>query len=605
VVSEISENTLRKKRVERMVAQIVNGLRPKRRAPPPPSADEDTPSKRTRRSNTCDENMVNNSKPKLPSKILAQSAAGGAATTSKRVPLGEFNRGDDNVPAIGTVPSCKAPIPPANLAFGRSIPSPLPNCSPNVRMQYMVAEELLSTEEAYVASLHYVIEHYLSEMDRTDLPYQLAGQRSTIFGNIEKIYEFHIGQFLPELKRNCSEANDALGAQVAKSFLKFRSEFHLYALYSKNKPKSDELMAKCAGVFFQIKQLELQDNLGLSSYLLKPVQRMFNYVLLLQRLIKACPTDDQEQMETLKAAEELVTFQLRHGNDLLAMDAIRRCDKNLEDQGRLLLQDEFVVEKKGLFSRKRVHRVFLFEHLVLFSEAKRIRGANDVEHEIYESKRFIKMSEAGMTEQVGDSELKFELWNTSCQRFILQASSPSVRSSWIVCIKQLLFKQMVRKAGGLSFPSYEPKAEATSMGGNMCMDLKPSKDRIEDRALNASSFLQVPKVRYGRSVSDTDIANSQNKRPHSLISASSSSASSSNVSSTESNGFHVRAASVMETGRNSSIRTTSTESGICCEFNRSEASSSMISDVGQKLGACKENAGSECDATENVDGATL
>lgn len=131
------------------------------------------------------------------------------------------------------------------------------------------------------------LQHYLAEMHRTDLPHQLLGQRLTIFGNIEKIFEFHIGQFLPELKRNCSEANDALGkkgschigwfyddgyflgAQVAKCFLKYRTKFHLYALYNKNKPKSDALMAECASVFFRVRseiRFLLLDHRGLDGF---------------------------------------------------------------------------------------------------------------------------------------------------------------------------------------------------------------------------------------------------------------------------------------------------------------------------------------------------
>lgn len=33
-----------------------------------------------------------------------------------------------------------------------------------------------------------------------------------------------------------------------------------------------------------------------------------------------------QELSALKAAQSLVHFQLRHGNDLLAMDAIRGCD---------------------------------------------------------------------------------------------------------------------------------------------------------------------------------------------------------------------------------------------------------------------------------------
>lgn len=122
-------------------------------------------------------------------------------------------------------------------------------------------------------------------------------------------------------------------------------KFYLYALYNKNKPNSDSLMAEYGTVFFKQKQLELGDKMDLASYLLKPVQRMGKYALLLQQLVKA-GTDLSEQMSgkdekdekddgmkpmvegeaDLRAAEQMVRFQLRHGNDLLAMDSLRDCD---------------------------------------------------------------------------------------------------------------------------------------------------------------------------------------------------------------------------------------------------------------------------------------
>lgn len=73
--------------------------------------------------------------------------------------------------------------------------------------------------------------------------------------------------------------------------------------------------------------------MDLASYLLKPVQRMGKYALLLQQLIKAVagqqespPHDILEDVDELQRAEEMVRFQLRHGNDLLAMDSLRDCD---------------------------------------------------------------------------------------------------------------------------------------------------------------------------------------------------------------------------------------------------------------------------------------
>lgn len=66
--------------------------------------------------------------------------------------------------------------------------------------------------------------------------------------------------------------------------------------------------------------------MDLASYLLKPIQRMSKYALLLKDLIKECSYSQEQELSDLRTAEEMVRFQLRHGNDLLAMDAIRGCD---------------------------------------------------------------------------------------------------------------------------------------------------------------------------------------------------------------------------------------------------------------------------------------
>lgn len=126
--------------------------------------------------------------------------------------------------------------------------------------------------------------------------------------------------------------------------------------------------------------MELRDRMDLASYLLKPVQRMGKYALLLQQLMKMAKGDT----EHLRQAESMVRFQLRHGNDLLAMDSLRECDVNLKEQGRLLRQNEFLVwQGKG---KKCLRQVFLFEELILFSKARRFPDRTVsafVEHSMY------------------------------------------------------------------------------------------------------------------------------------------------------------------------------------------------------------------------------
>lgn len=68
-----------------------------------------------------------------------------------------------------------------------------------------------------------------------------------IFGNVEKICEFHQQHFLHELER--CEGNPL---KVGAAFLEHESKFYLYALYNKNKPKSDSLMSEYGTSFFKV-----------------------------------------------------------------------------------------------------------------------------------------------------------------------------------------------------------------------------------------------------------------------------------------------------------------------------------------------------------------
>lgn len=66
--------------------------------------------------------------------------------------------------------------------------------------------------------------------------------------------------------------------------------------------------------------------MDLWSYLLKPVQRISKYSLLLQDMMSECGPGQTRETAEVKAALEVIHFQLRHGNNLLAMDAIHNCD---------------------------------------------------------------------------------------------------------------------------------------------------------------------------------------------------------------------------------------------------------------------------------------
>lgn len=98
--------------------------------------------------------------------------------------------------------------------------------------------EMVQTERDYVNSLQYIIENYIPELQREDVPQALRGKRNVIFGNLEKIYQFHCQYFLREV-----EMCEQKPFQIAHYFLmhvsyscilfthQLRYEFH-YIYYS-------------------------------------------------------------------------------------------------------------------------------------------------------------------------------------------------------------------------------------------------------------------------------------------------------------------------------------------------------------------------------------
>lgn len=62
-------------------------------------------------------------------------------------------------------------------------------------------------------------------------------------------------------------------------------------------------MAEYGKVFFKDKQAKLGDKMDLGSYLLKPVQRMGKYALLLKQIMKECPPTDQEYQDLRVSSE--------------------------------------------------------------------------------------------------------------------------------------------------------------------------------------------------------------------------------------------------------------------------------------------------------------
>ncbi|XP_032124218.1 proto-oncogene DBL isoform X2 [Sapajus apella] len=313
-----------------------------------------------------------------------------------------------------------------------------------------VLNELIQTERVYVRELFTVLLGYRAEMDNPEMfdlmPPLLRNKKDILFGNMTEIYEFHNDIFLSSLE-NCAHAPERVGP----CFLERKDDFQMYAKYCQNKPRSETIWRKyseCA--FFQECQRKLKHRLGLDSYLLKPVQRITKYQLLLKELLKY--SKDCEGSAQLKEALDAMLDLLKSVNDSMHQIAINGYIGNLNELGKMIMQGGFSVwigHKKGATKMKDLARfkpmqrhLFLYEKAIVFCKRRVESGEGSDRYPSYSFKHCWKMDEVGITEYVKGDNRKFEIWYGEKEEvYIVQAPNVDVKTTWLKEIRNILLKQ--------------------------------------------------------------------------------------------------------------------------------------------------------------------
>ncbi|XP_036996654.2 guanine nucleotide exchange factor DBS isoform X2 [Artibeus jamaicensis] len=314
-----------------------------------------------------------------------------------------------------------------------------------------VMNELLDTERVYVEELLCVLEGYAAEMDNPLMTHLLTAglqnKKDVLFGNMEEIYHFHNRIFLRDLENyiDCPEL-------VGRCFLERMEEFQIYEKYCQNKPRSESLWRQCSDCpFFQECQKKLDHKLSLDSYLLKPVQRITKYQLLLKEMLKY--SKNCEGAEDLQEALSSILGILKAVNDSMHLIAITGYDGNLSDLGKLLMQGSFSVwtdHKKGHTKVKDLARfkpmqrhLFLHEKAVLFCKKREENGEGYEKAPSYSYKQSLNMTAVGITENVKGDAKKFEIWyNAREEVYIVQAPTPEIKAAWVNEIRKVLTSQL-------------------------------------------------------------------------------------------------------------------------------------------------------------------
>uniref|UniRef100_A0A672INM3 TIAM Rac1 associated GEF 2a n=1 Tax=Salarias fasciatus TaxID=181472 RepID=A0A672INM3_SALFA len=236
------------------------------------------------------------------------------------------------------------PGPPGEAALLRPCPK---HMSATERLRKVI-QELVDTEKSYVKDLACLFEIYLKPLQNET--FLTLDEMESLFGSLPEMLDFQ-RVFLQTLEERIASSPDfstletpsqfkKLLFSLGGSFLYYADHFKLYSGFCANHIKVQKVLERAKTdqafkEFLDARNPTKQHSSTLESYLIKPVQRVLKYPLLLRELVSLTDADSEEHYhltEALKAMEKVAS----HINEM---------QKIYEDYGSVF--DQLVAEQTG------------------------------------------------------------------------------------------------------------------------------------------------------------------------------------------------------------------------------------------------------------------
>ncbi|CAD6184382.1 unnamed protein product [Caenorhabditis auriculariae] len=307
------------------------------------------------------------------------------------------------------------------------------------KRQYVLME-LVETEQDYVRDLNSVVEGYIGNLEKMDLPQDLVGKDKIIFANIGQILDFHRTSFLGEIEK-CLENYEAAGL----AFVKYERRLHtLYVKYCQNKPKSDYLVSQDDfEQFFAETKAKLGHKVALCDLLIKPVQRIMKYQLLLKDILKFTERA-HDKTDNLKKALQVMHVVPKACDDMMQVGRLQNFDGNLSAQGRLIHQGTLQISDStaGTAQKPKDRRIFLFEQSAIIAD--HIPPKKEFGNPTYIFKNQIMVNKMVFDPNVSEDPLRFVIKSSDPSQptaFIAVAQTQEEKDDWVRKIGEQLDQQ--------------------------------------------------------------------------------------------------------------------------------------------------------------------
>ncbi|WWC91638.1 uncharacterized protein L201_006584 [Kwoniella dendrophila CBS 6074] len=243
-------------------------------------------------------------------------------------------------------------------------------------------EELVSSEKSYVQELEILVRCSQEMLDKQLVSTETNHQ---IFSNLAKILDFH-RKFLIKLETEYEPIQEGRGPKAwaegvwGRPFITSEAEFDCYGPYCANYLDAITVVNEQMPNLMRGQELPpderpcLDPQRELQAFMIKPIQRITKYGLLLDAILHATAKHDypfRPELEEASAAVKRIAASINEVTDFKAKQAtVKELMDRVEDWkgheldkfGDLWLDDHFTVTKAD---QPREYHVFLFEKMML------------------------------------------------------------------------------------------------------------------------------------------------------------------------------------------------------------------------------------------------
>eukprot|EP01119_Soliformovum_irregulare_P010583 TRINITY_DN2614_c0_g1_i2.p1 TRINITY_DN2614_c0_g1~~TRINITY_DN2614_c0_g1_i2.p1 ORF type:complete len:677 (+),score=206.56 TRINITY_DN2614_c0_g1_i2:111-2141(+) len=312
-----------------------------------------------------------------------------------------------------------------------------------LKTRQLVLNEIISTERDYVKDLELIIKIFLEPIDKQGI--LTRSEMQEIFSNITVLSSVN-KQFLHEFSTN---------SNVGEVFMQTANMLKIYTEYCVNHPTGWETLKKCIKknqkLALFLKEVGYDPNirgLDLFSFLIKPVQRLCKYPLLVKELLNNTPESHSEYEDLRKAYEKINTVvdyineKKREAEALTGLKricAIEGCEKiGLIRHGRELISEgAFIYTHK---KKTRPGRVVLLSDMILIISNKK----NKLKLKWHSPIQQIRVTNMADSKMIKNSFIIIDR-NDNKFEFILTANTDTEKQTWMERIAGLVREYQKRR----------------------------------------------------------------------------------------------------------------------------------------------------------------